>query len=86
MTSTKIDDYLMLDNGIWKVQDNKFEGYNFLKYICGGVGKDTIMQHEIIEYSSKVLNFKIVGQEKEIERYGFNVFKIYLSEKNNKKF
>ena len=87
LTSTKkIDDYLILDDGMWKVQDNKFEGYNFLKYICGGVGKDTAMQHEIIEYSSKVNNFKIVGQEAEIERYGFNVFKRHLSEKNNKNF
>ena len=42
--------------------------------------------NQFIEYSSKVNNFKIVGQEAEIERYGFNVFKRHLFEKNNKNF
>ena len=39
----------------------------FLKYICGGVNRDTSVQHEIIETVSKKKKIKIVAQEAEIE-------------------
>ena len=55
-------------------QKNIFKNLDFLKYICGGIHKDTEAQHEIIEYVAKKNNLNIVGQEAEIERLGFSVF------------
>lgn len=67
-------------------QKNRFSGKRFLKYICGGHGKNTNAQHMIIEAAAKFYNINIVAQEAEIERYGFPMLSSYqdnlASEKN----
>ena len=80
-TSTKkSDEYLILQDNKWISKTNPFDGYSFLKYICGGLEQDTSIQHEVIEYVAKKNNFAIVGQEAEIERFGFKVMERYLKD------
>lgn len=71
---------------------NKFEkkipsnvNLKFLKYICGGMSRSTIMQHLTIESAAKQFNLNIVAQEAEIERYGNPCLIEYLSDKNLEK-
>lgn len=85
-TSTKkIDEYFFLKNNKWIKKNNPFTGLLFLKYICGGLTKDTTMQHEIIEYAAKNKKIEIVAQEAEIERFGYKVFERYLKNDNHDK-
>ena len=84
-TTKKVDEYLILKNNMWVSQPNPFNELLFLKYICGGVNRDTSMQHEIIETVSKKKKIKIVAQEAEIERYGYKVFERYVHESSNEK-
>ena len=83
VTSTKkIDEYFFLQHDKWIAKSNPFNGLLFLKYICGGLTKDTTMQHEIIEYAAKNKKIKIVAQEAEMERFGYKVFERYLRNHN----
>lgn len=57
---------------------NPFLGRSYLKYICGGHGKNTAAQHIAIEAVAKARGISIEGQEAEVERFGYVMFAQYL--------
>jgi hypothetical protein len=78
-TSTKdVLGYYEYFNDSFRKQSNRFAKTRFLKYICGGNGKNTNAQHLLIEATAKFYNINIVAQEAEIERYGFPMLQSYL--------
>ena len=83
-SSKKLYNYLFFINNKWK-KKNIFEGKKFLKYVCGGLNKDTHCQHLIIEEISKIYGINIVGQEAEIERFGFEILKKIANNKMSKR-
>ena len=56
-----------------------------LKYICGGLGYDTGSQHILIETVCRDMEFKILGQEAEIERFNYPMIKMHIDEMKRKK-
>lgn len=78
-TSTKdLYEYFYYSKGKFLLNKNRFEGLNFLKYICGGKNKNTFSQHLIIEEVSKLYGIRIVSQEAEVERFGYYMFNEYF--------
>ena len=78
-TSTKdlASYYHWVDNEFTLLR-NPFQGKSYLKYICGGHGKNTAAQHIAIEAIAKVYQIRINGQEAEVERFGHIMFTQYL--------
>ncbi len=78
-TSTKdSESYFRWINGGFMSSKNKFTGMNFIKYICGGEHKSTLAQHLLIESVVKEYSISILGQEAEVERFGYPIFIAYL--------
>tara|TARA_A100001011_G_scaffold331002_1_gene357163 strand:- start:1845 stop:2813 length:969 start_codon:yes stop_codon:yes gene_type:complete len=72
-TSTKdLDNYFHYEAASkeYKIPLHPFHKKPVLKYICGGMNKNTYAQHVCIDASAKRYNFILVDQEAEIERYG----------------
>ncbi len=86
-TSTKnINSYYSVINGEFITQ-NIFDGFRFLRYVCGGENRDTFSQHLVIDSAAKALSLNIVGQEAEIERLGYPMLSEILTAINlGKKF
>jgi hypothetical protein len=86
-TSTKnTDTYYHYKNNRFVIQ-KPFDGLRFIRYVCGGINKDTLAQHLVIDSAVKNFNLIIVGQEAEAERLGYPVLKELLnSKKLNKEF
>ena len=79
ITSTKDHDlYFRWIHGSFVESKNRFAGQNFIKYICGGKNKSTLAQHLLIESVVKEYKISIIGQEAEVERFGYPIFKAYL--------
>ena len=79
-TSTKdLANYYHFDGARFVLPKHALHGKRVMKYICGGPGKNTFAQHAIIEESAKRYNMNISEQEAEIERYGFPMFRAYLT-------
>jgi hypothetical protein len=79
-TSTKdLENYYHWKDGEFFIPEHKLKGKRILKYICGGVNKNTFAQHAIIQESAKRYDLSIVEQEAEIERYGFPMLSAYIN-------
>jgi hypothetical protein len=84
-TSTKdIDNYYHYIDSNYQLPKHELDGARVLKYICGGVGKNTFNQHIIIEAAAKRFNMNVHEQEAEIERLGFPIFGEYVHGKMEK--
>jgi hypothetical protein len=86
-TSTKDpESYFQWRTNTFVAANNRFNGSNYIKYICGGDHKSTLAQHLMIESVVKEYSISISGQEAEVERFGQPTFRAYLtnlaSEKN----
>ncbi len=82
-TSTKdLQNYLNYDEKSNNYVMPKHELYNkkILKYICGGINKNTFAQQILIDAYSSRYDLKITDQEAEIERYGYPVLEGLLSD------
>ena len=78
-TSTKDPNlYFQWDKSSFVNAKNRFSGLTFIKYICGGEHKSTMAQHLIIESVAREYEINISGQEAEVERFGYPIFKAYL--------
>ncbi len=80
-TSTKyLDGYYHYDNKTkdYNIPPHPLKGKPVLKYICGGKDKDTFSQHILIDAVAKRLEFVLVDQEAEIERYGHPILNALL--------
>jgi hypothetical protein len=78
-TSTKdILGYYEYLSGSFRKQPDRFGKKRFLKYICGGHGKNTNAQHLMIEAAANFYKINIVAQEAEIERFGFPMLMSYI--------
>lgn len=85
-TSTKdSESYFRYLNGFFVETESRFAGLNFIKYICGGAHKNTLAQHLIIESVVKEYKISILGQEAEVERFGYPIFNAYLENLANNK-
>jgi hypothetical protein len=81
-TSTKdLAHYYHFVDEEFKMPKHDLDGLRVLKYICGGVGKDTFVQHIIIESTAKRFNMNVYEQEAEIERFGYPIFSTYVDKK-----
>ena len=75
-SSKNLSEYLSLEKRDKSIsQANEFK---FLKYIVGGRGFDTASQHILIEGVARHKNYKIAGQEAEIERLGLTMLSYHL--------
>ena len=84
-TSTKdLENYYHYKNNSYSLPKHELDGARVLKYICGGVGKNTFIQHIIIEAAAKRFNMNVYEQEAEIERLGYPIFAEYINEKMEK--
>ena len=75
-TSTKdLNNYLIYDEELsgFKMPKHKLYGKKILKYICGGLNKNTFAQQILIDSFSKRYNLQITDQEAEIERYNYPI-------------
>jgi hypothetical protein len=80
-TSTKdIENYYHFIKNTFQLPRHELDGSRVLKYICGGIGKNTFIQHVIIEAAAKRFNMNVHEQEAEIERMGYPVFLEYVNE------
>tara|TARA_B100000989_G_scaffold296900_1_gene281172 strand:+ start:192 stop:1103 length:912 start_codon:yes stop_codon:yes gene_type:complete len=82
-TSTKdLGNYYHYDTDIkdFKIPLHPFYKKSVLKYICGGLGKNTFAQHVSIDSTAKRYGFILVDQEAEIERYGSPIINNILKE------
>jgi hypothetical protein len=78
-TSTKdLKSYYRRINGNFAMLPHPLAGGRILKYVCGGVGKNTHMQHLIIDAVSRQYGIVAAEQEAEIERFGFPMLRAYL--------
>lgn len=78
-TSTKeSESYFRWIDGGFMSSKSKFTDMNFIKYICGGEHKSTLAQHLLIESVVKEYSISILGQEAEVERFGYPIFRAYL--------
>ena len=87
-TSTKdLQNYLNYDEDIKNYVMPKHELFNkkILKYICGGINKNTFAQQILIDAYSSRYDLKITDQEAEIERYGYPVLEGLLNDFRLKK-
>jgi ectoine hydroxylase-related dioxygenase (phytanoyl-CoA dioxygenase family) len=81
-TSTKdLANYYHFESGDFILPRHELEGKRLLKYICGGKGKNTFLQHILIEETAKRFKMNVAEQEAEIERFGHPIFKSYLNDK-----
>lgn len=81
-TSTKdLANYFHYRNETFELPKHDLDGKRVLKYICGGKGKNTYIQHIIIEETARRYNINASEQEAEIERFGHPIFKSYLQDK-----
>ncbi len=81
-TSTKdLANYYHYDGLYFALPKHDLDGKRVLKYVCGGKGKNTFIQHIIIEAAAKRFNMNVSEQEAEIERFGYPIFKAYLLHK-----
>ena len=84
-TSTKdLENYYQFVGDHYRLPTHEFDGARVLKYICGGIGKNTFIQHVIIEAAAKRFNMNVSEQEAEIERLGYPIFLEYVNEKMTK--
>jgi len=81
-TSTKdLENYYHNINEKFQLPKHELDGARVLKYICGGIGKNTFIQHIVIEAAAKRFNMNVYEQEAEIERLGYPIFAEYISGK-----
>jgi hypothetical protein len=70
--------YLRIHEGKF-LHINRCGGFKFMKYVCGGHGKDTVAQQILIEGISREHALEIVGQEAEVERFGHPMLEGYIT-------
>jgi len=81
-TSTKRkENFLRLSSDNVLHESDQIKEFRFIKYIRGGGIIDTLTQHVLIEGVARARELQIVGQEAEVERFGFPVLQQYLTGK-----
>lgn len=85
-TSNKpLHNYFQFNGNSWSDAALHFQDKNYLKYICGSKAFSTRAQHVIINATANEFGLNVVGQEAELERFGFPMLEKYLNGFANEK-